>query len=141
MKACYIVHPTFWTKAMVWFFATFTYSNIKNKIRSINGKHGNPLKKKKKRAKLGGKTSRLTTLRNEPPFFPSFPWRSHLSSLSSFFFWLLLGCACQGIRELHESISPDQLDIPEFIVRHDELINGVAYQASTSQRSNDASGL
>ena len=35
MRRIYVVHPTFWSKAAMWFFATFTVSDIKKKIVNI----------------------------------------------------------------------------------------------------------
>ena len=35
MRRIYVVHPTFWSKAAMWFFATFTVSDIKQKIVNI----------------------------------------------------------------------------------------------------------
>lgn len=37
MRSLYIVHSTFWVKMMVWFFATFTLSDIKRKIHHLAG--------------------------------------------------------------------------------------------------------
>jgi len=37
LKAFYVVHPTFWTKLMCWWFTTFTASGIKNKVQSLGG--------------------------------------------------------------------------------------------------------
>ncbi|KAI5749847.1 hypothetical protein M8J76_010678 [Diaphorina citri] len=37
LKACYIVHPTFWTKMMTWWFTTFMAPAIKQKVHSIPG--------------------------------------------------------------------------------------------------------
>jgi len=37
MRKLYIVHSTFWVKMMVWFFATFTLSDIKKKIHHLSG--------------------------------------------------------------------------------------------------------
>ncbi|XP_078698394.1 protein GDAP2 homolog isoform X2 [Branchiostoma floridae x Branchiostoma belcheri] len=35
LKAFYIVHPTFWSRIVTWFFTTFTASSIKDKVRSV----------------------------------------------------------------------------------------------------------
>ncbi|XP_065221186.1 protein GDAP2 homolog [Planococcus citri] len=37
LKAFYVVHPTFWTKMMVWWFTTFMAPAIKQKVISISG--------------------------------------------------------------------------------------------------------
>eukprot|EP00911_Craspedida_sp_UC1_P000566 UC1_evm1s435 len=37
MRQLYIVHSSLWTKIMVWFFATFTLSDIKKKIQHLKG--------------------------------------------------------------------------------------------------------
>eukprot|EP00118_Oscarella_pearsei_P002362 m.10349 g.10349 ORF g.10349 m.10349 type:complete len:514 (+) comp22200_c0_seq2:49-1590(+) len=37
LKAFYILHPTFWSKVVTWFFTTFTASSIKQKVRSVSG--------------------------------------------------------------------------------------------------------
>eukprot|EP01137_Pigoraptor_chileana_P030570 Opistho-2@17231 len=39
LKALYIVHPTFWSKCATWFFTTFTATNIKECVRSIESLH------------------------------------------------------------------------------------------------------
>ncbi|XP_033107037.1 protein GDAP2 homolog [Anneissia japonica] len=39
LKAFYIVHPTFWSKLVTWYFTTFTASGIKDKIHSLPGVH------------------------------------------------------------------------------------------------------
>lgn len=37
LKAFYIVHPTFWTKMMTWWFTTFMAPAIKHKVHSLPG--------------------------------------------------------------------------------------------------------
>ncbi|XP_073978563.1 ganglioside induced differentiation associated protein 2 isoform X2 [Rhodnius prolixus] len=37
LKAFYIVHPTFWTKMMTWWFTTFMAPAIKQKVQSLQG--------------------------------------------------------------------------------------------------------
>ncbi|CAG0917720.1 unnamed protein product [Notodromas monacha] len=37
LKAFYIVHPTFWTKVMTWWFTTFMAPAIKNKVHGLSG--------------------------------------------------------------------------------------------------------
>lgn len=37
LKAFYIVHPTFWTKMMTWWFTTFMAPAIKQKVQSLDG--------------------------------------------------------------------------------------------------------
>uniref|UniRef100_T1JKQ9 Macro domain-containing protein n=1 Tax=Strigamia maritima TaxID=126957 RepID=T1JKQ9_STRMM len=37
LKAFYIVHPTFWTKLMCWWFTTFMAPAIKHKVQSLGG--------------------------------------------------------------------------------------------------------
>nr|CAH7768572.1 unnamed protein product [Callosobruchus chinensis] len=37
LKAFYIVHPTFWTKMMTWWFTTFMAPAIKQKVHSLPG--------------------------------------------------------------------------------------------------------
>lgn len=37
LKAFYIVHPTFWTKMMTWWFTTFMAPAIKAKVHSLPG--------------------------------------------------------------------------------------------------------
>ncbi|XP_013421898.1 protein GDAP2 homolog isoform X2 [Lingula anatina] len=37
LKAFYIIHPTFWSRLMTWFFTTFTVSGIKNKVHGLPG--------------------------------------------------------------------------------------------------------
>ncbi|XP_026280834.1 protein GDAP2 homolog isoform X2 [Frankliniella occidentalis] len=37
LKACYVVHPTFWTKMMTWWFTTFMAPAIKHKVHSLPG--------------------------------------------------------------------------------------------------------
>ncbi|RWS14566.1 protein GDAP2-like protein [Dinothrombium tinctorium] len=37
LRAFYIVHPTFWTRIVTWWFATFTAPSIKNKIFCLGG--------------------------------------------------------------------------------------------------------
>ncbi|KAL1398994.1 hypothetical protein pipiens_008539 [Culex pipiens pipiens] len=37
LKAFYIVHPTFWTKMMTWWFTTFMAPAIKTKVHSLPG--------------------------------------------------------------------------------------------------------
>ena len=37
LKCCYVVHPTFWVKVVTWFISTFTVSEVKHKIRYIDG--------------------------------------------------------------------------------------------------------
>uniref|UniRef100_A0A224XB52 Putative hismacro and sec14 domain-containing-containing protein n=1 Tax=Panstrongylus lignarius TaxID=156445 RepID=A0A224XB52_9HEMI len=37
LKAFYIVHPTFWTKMMTWWFTTFMAPAIKQKVHSLQG--------------------------------------------------------------------------------------------------------
>jgi O-acetyl-ADP-ribose deacetylase (regulator of RNase III) len=64
LKAFYIVHPTFWSKVVTWFFTTFTASSIKDKVHSIS-----------------------------------------------------------GIEFLYDHISPDQLDVPAFVLEHDRRVS------------------
>ncbi|XP_054721464.1 protein GDAP2 homolog [Uloborus diversus] len=37
LRAFYIVHPTFWSRLMAWWFTTFTASSIKNKVQLLGG--------------------------------------------------------------------------------------------------------
>ncbi|XP_067123073.1 protein GDAP2 homolog [Centruroides vittatus] len=37
LRALYIVHPTFWSRILTWWFTTFTASSIKNKVQSLGG--------------------------------------------------------------------------------------------------------
>ncbi|KAG8192420.1 hypothetical protein JTE90_017954 [Oedothorax gibbosus] len=37
LRAFYMVHPTFWSRVMCWWFTTFTASSIKNKIQLLGG--------------------------------------------------------------------------------------------------------
>lgn len=37
LRAFYIVHPTFWSRLMCWWFTTFTASSIKNKVQLLGG--------------------------------------------------------------------------------------------------------
>lgn len=37
LKSFYIVHPTWWSKFATWFFTTFTASDIKTKVHSLQG--------------------------------------------------------------------------------------------------------
>ncbi|XP_013780164.1 protein GDAP2 homolog [Limulus polyphemus] len=37
LRSFYIVHPTFWSRVMTWWFTTFTASTIKDKIQSLGG--------------------------------------------------------------------------------------------------------
>ncbi|XP_025098493.1 protein GDAP2 homolog [Pomacea canaliculata] len=37
LKSFYIIHPTLWSKFATWFFTTFTASDIKRKVHSLNG--------------------------------------------------------------------------------------------------------
>ncbi|KAG8235309.1 hypothetical protein J437_LFUL015712 [Ladona fulva] len=37
LKAFYIIHPTFWTKMMTWWFTTFMAPAIKQKVQSLDG--------------------------------------------------------------------------------------------------------
>ncbi|UYV77075.1 GDAP2 [Cordylochernes scorpioides] len=37
LKAFYIVHPTFWSRVLTWWFTTFTAATVKNKIQSLGG--------------------------------------------------------------------------------------------------------
>lgn len=37
LKAFYIVHPTFWTKMMTWWFLTFMAPAIKSKVHQLPG--------------------------------------------------------------------------------------------------------
>ncbi|XP_075211843.1 protein GDAP2 homolog isoform X2 [Lycorma delicatula] len=37
LKAFYVVHPTFWTKMMTWWFTTFMAPAIKQKVQSLSG--------------------------------------------------------------------------------------------------------
>ncbi|XP_055889502.1 protein GDAP2 homolog [Biomphalaria glabrata] len=37
LKHFYIVHPTWWSKLAVWFFTTFTASDIKHKVHNLKG--------------------------------------------------------------------------------------------------------
>lgn len=37
LKSFYIVHPTWWSKFVTWFFTTFTASDIKKKVHSLKG--------------------------------------------------------------------------------------------------------
>jgi len=37
LKAFYIIHPTFWTKVMTWWFLTFMAPAIKEKVHSLSG--------------------------------------------------------------------------------------------------------
>ncbi|XP_022082021.1 protein GDAP2 homolog [Acanthaster planci] len=39
LRAFYIVHPTFWSRLVTWYFTTFTASSIKDKVRSLKGVH------------------------------------------------------------------------------------------------------
>ncbi|XP_071954722.1 protein GDAP2 homolog [Antedon mediterranea] len=39
LKSFFIVHPTFWSKLVTWYFTTFTASSIKDKIHSLPGVH------------------------------------------------------------------------------------------------------
>eukprot|EP00042_Codosiga_hollandica_P032047 m.198779 g.198779 ORF g.198779 m.198779 type:complete len:508 (+) comp53794_c0_seq1:88-1611(+) len=39
LRRVYIVHPTFWSKAAMWFFTTFTVSDIKEKIHNVEFLH------------------------------------------------------------------------------------------------------
>jgi hypothetical protein len=78
LKAFYIVHPTFWSKVVTWFFTTFTASSIKDKVHSIS-----------------------------------------------------------GIEFLYDHISPDQLDVPAFVLEHDRRVNGEAYHIRRSREVHD----
>uniref|UniRef100_A0A1B6L219 CRAL-TRIO domain-containing protein n=1 Tax=Graphocephala atropunctata TaxID=36148 RepID=A0A1B6L219_9HEMI len=37
LKAFYVIHPTFWTKMMTWWFTTFMAPAIKQKVHSLHG--------------------------------------------------------------------------------------------------------
>jgi len=37
LRGLYIVHPTFWSRLMCWWFTTFTASSIKNKVQLLGG--------------------------------------------------------------------------------------------------------
>ncbi|XP_072178085.1 protein GDAP2 homolog [Diadema setosum] len=39
LKAMYIVHPTFWSRLVTWYFTTFTASSIKGKVHSLGAVH------------------------------------------------------------------------------------------------------
>ncbi|XP_030850388.1 protein GDAP2 homolog [Strongylocentrotus purpuratus] len=39
LRAMYIVHPTFWSKLVTWYFTTFTASSIKSKVHSTGAVH------------------------------------------------------------------------------------------------------
>lgn len=68
LKHAYIVHPTFWCKVVTWFISTFTVSDIKRKIRHLD-----------------------------------------------------------GVQFLFDTIRPDQIAIPPFILEFDRIENGVDY--------------
>lgn len=78
LRAFYIVHPTFWSRLLTWWFTTFTASSIKNKVQSLG-----------------------------------------------------------GIEYLYYLISPEQLDIPQFIMDYDYKINGAHYCHATVTDSVD----
>ncbi|XP_004365513.1 ganglioside-induced differentiation-associated protein 2 [Capsaspora owczarzaki ATCC 30864] len=71
-RAIYIVHPTFLTKCVTWFFTTFTASNIKEKVINI-----------------------------------------------------------ENVTYLYNFISPDQLDIPSFVLEYDIRVNGAPATIAT----------
>ncbi|XP_033635884.1 protein GDAP2 homolog [Asterias rubens] len=68
LRAFYIVHPTFWSRLVSWYFTTFTASSIKDKVKSLKGVHF-----------------------------------------------------------LYNTIHPDQLDIPPFVLDYDMQVNGKSY--------------
>jgi hypothetical protein len=37
LKFAYVVHPTFWCKVVTWFLGTFTVSEVKHKIKHVDG--------------------------------------------------------------------------------------------------------
>ncbi|XP_065838311.1 protein GDAP2 homolog [Oscarella lobularis] len=37
LRSFYILHPTFWSKVVTWFFTTFTASSVKQKVHHISG--------------------------------------------------------------------------------------------------------
>ncbi|XP_038079031.1 protein GDAP2 homolog [Patiria miniata] len=39
LRAFYIIHPTFWSRLVTWYFTTFTASSIKDKVKSLKGVH------------------------------------------------------------------------------------------------------
>lgn len=69
LRAMYIVHPTFWSKMVSWYFTTFTASDIKSRVHSVGAVH-----------------------------------------------------------YLYQTIHPDQLDIPPFVIEHDMKVNAVNYR-------------
>lgn len=39
LKSFYVVHPTFWSKLLIWYFTTFTAGRIKEKVQMCNSVH------------------------------------------------------------------------------------------------------
>jgi hypothetical protein len=68
LRSVYIVHPTFWCKAAIWWFSTFTVSSIKHKIHNL-----------------------------------------------------------EGVRYLFDIVSPDQIEIPDYVLEYDRQELGTSY--------------
>lgn len=77
LKALHVVHPSFRTKFMTWWFTTFTASEVKHKVHFLS-----------------------------------------------------------GVEYLYDSVRPEQLDIPQFILECDAKLNGVNYHTTWQPRGN-----